>query len=328
MEIFSRRSKMKHVFFGLLICGSFSLALPAQEPRTPEQTRELIHDLFGEVRFRESNDVIRPNQKRISIEEFLENWRTGHNLEKKDMCELFIHIIQEQLSKLEENSDENPSTEGYIGALRYIKYYPPSQDQFLKLVQKTVALDPETAEIIIFGYIEKNPDWFLNDEPIVEMIRKTQSKTRDIRTAHTNLRNQLKKETDEARKKKILDTLVKWAFQDENLFTFSEMDRFLLDTCEKEYASLPARKAQLKKVLDDHEKREYYDWVYRRTKYALEHFGEGGESLKMLYRMDTDQELRIGDWERAVLEKKRLEWIKEAEKVGVIVNIPPKNGKK
>ena len=53
-----------------------------------------------------------------------------------------------------------------------------------------------------------------------------------------------------------------------------------------------------------YEEAKNYDWVYRRTKYALEHFGEGDEAFEMLYKMDTDLKLHDGEWERAERDKR------------------------
>ena len=49
---------------------------------------------------------------------------------------------------------------------------------------------------------------------------------------------------------------------------------------------------QLKKDLKRYEKAKNYDWVYRRTKYALEHFGEGDEALELLSKLDKDDKLK------------------------------------
>ncbi len=66
-----------------------------------------------------------------------------------------------------------------------------------------------------------------------------------------------------------------------------------------------------------YEKKKYYGWEYRRTKYALEHFGEGDEALETLYKMDTDRKLRDGEWERSERDKRLKEGFEEAEKRGI-----------
>ena len=72
----------------------------------------------------------------------------------------------------------------------------------------------------------------------------------------------------------------------------------------------PSRKLQLQKELEMYEKKEYYNWVYRRTKYALEHFGEGDEAFKTLLQMDTDPKLKVNEWDRSERERR---WKEEKE---------------
>ena len=148
------------------------------------------------------------------------------------------------------------------------------------------------------------PDWIFDDKQIIETIQKAGLKTVNVHLLYRNIKIQVRTETDNARKKKLLDKAYEWAFQDDKLEIFHYLDRVLLDHYEKDYATHPGRNLQLEKDLKRHEKAKRYNWVYRRTKYALEHFGEGDEAFKMLYEMDTDTRLHDGEWERS--EDKRL----------------------
>ena len=187
----------------------------------------------------------------------------------------------------------------------------------MALVRKTVDLDPEHADYLVKSYIETYPDWIFDDGTFVEIAERIHSSAMDVDTLLINMYNQVVKETDEARKKKLVDKAFEWALRDDNLKNFYSLDRLLLDHDKKRYAAHPGRKLQLEKDLKRHEEAEIYDWVYRRTKYALEHFGEGDEAFEMLYNMDTDPKLRDGEWERAEREKRLKEGFEEAEKRGI-----------
>ena len=150
----------------------------------------------------------------------------------------------------------------------------------------------------------------------MEIAERVHSSQMDIRTLLFNMYNQIDRETDEVRKKKLLDKAFEWALRDDNLQVFHFLDRVLLDHDKKRYATHPGRKIQLEKELKPYEEEKQYDWVYRRTKYALEHFGEGDEAFEMLYKMDTDPKLQDGEWDRAERKRRSREHIEEMKKAG------------
>ena len=287
----------------------------------PEVRAELIENLSGCFRFWASRDVIKydENGKRLTPTpgESLEEWRQTNGLTKEDMTDIFAGIIRERLAELETAPDTGKLPVMYSSAQYYLKNYPLPQEEFMALVRKTVDLDPEHADYLVKSYIETYPDWIFDDGTFVEIAERIHSSAMNVDTLLINMYNQVVKETDEARKKKLVDKAFEWALRDDNLKNFYSLDRLLLDHDKKRYAALPGRKLQLEKSLEMYEKKKYYGWEYRRTKYALEHFGEGDEAFEMLYNMDTDPKLRDGEWERAERDKRLVEGFEEAEKMGI-----------
>ena len=222
----------------------------------------------------------------------------------------------DDLSGIETKSEKRSLRERYFSAMRYLQYYPPPQQQFLELIRKAVELEPESADTLILSYTKAYPDWVFDDGTILELTGKSDMEEFNLREAGSDLRIQVRQEKDEARRKKLLDKAFEWAFQDDKIKIFYELDRLLLDGYDKDYATNPGRKLQLEKDLKRHEEAEIYDWVYRRTKYALEHFGEGNEALEMLYKMDTDPKRWDGEWERAERKRRIRESIEEWKKEG------------
>ena len=286
----------------------------------PEVRAELIENLSGCFRFWASRDVIKydENGKRLTPTpgESLEEWRQTNGLTKEDMTDIFAGIIRECLAELETAPDTGKLPVMYSRAQYYLKNYPLPQEEFMALVRKTVDLDPEHADYLVKSYIETYPDWIFDDGTFVEIAERIHSSAMNVDTLLINMYNQVVKETDEARKKKLVDKAFEWALRDDNLKNFYSLDRLLLDHDKKRYAAHPGRKLQLEKDLKRHEEAEIYDWVYRRTKYALEHFGEGDEAFEMLYNMDTDPKLRDGEWERAERKRRIRESIEEWKKEG------------
>jgi hypothetical protein len=286
----------------------------------PEVRAELIENLSGCFRFWASRDVIKydENGKRLTPTpgESLEEWRQTNGLTKEDMTDIFAGIIRECLAELETAPDTGKLPVMYSSAQYYLKNYPLPQEEFMSLVRKTVDLDPEHADYLVKSYIETYPDWIFDDGTFVEIAERIHSSAMNVDTLLINMYNQVVKETDEARKKKLVDKAFEWALRDDNLENFVFLDRLLLDHDKKRYATHPGRKLQLEKDLKCHEEAKRYDWVYRRTKYALEHFGEGDEAFEMLYKMDTDLKLRDGEWERAERKRREREHMEEMKKAG------------
>ena len=219
-------------------------------------------------------------------------------------------------SILEKKPEDKKTEDLFYYAISSLRYYPPPQKEFMELIQKTSEWEPELVETVISGYISAYPDWFFDDKPIIEIIDKTYSKTNRLYGVCADLINQIRKEKNDVRKKKLLDKAFEWALQDDKLELFCFLDRTLLDHYDKDYATNPGRKLQLEKDLKRYEEARNYDWVYRRTKYALEHFGEGDEALEMLYKMDTDPKLKDGEWERSERKRRNREHIEEMKKAG------------
>ena len=283
-------------------------------------------------------------EKMPTTEDQLERLRKNFGLEKSDMTDLFVKAIREgvdtgeeilaevhfvddedkeyligppdDLSGIETKSEKRSLRERYFSAMRYLQYYPPPQQQFLELIRKAVELEPESADTLILSYTKAYPDWVFDDRTLLELTGKSDMEEFNLREAGSDLRKQVRQEKDEARRKKLLDKAFEWAFQDDKVEIFHYLDRLLLDHYEKEYATNPGRKLQLEKDLKRHEEAEIYDWVYRRTKYALEHFGEGDEALEMLYKMDTDPQKWDGEWERSERKRRIRESIEEWKKEG------------
>ena len=281
-----------------------------------DQWEELAESLFQAIRFWSSLDDMSKSEARISRYEHLERWREEHKLEKDDMTYLFVKTIQDYFGELEKESENKKLMMWHRYAISYLGYCPPPQKQFMELIQKTAELEPDCVELVIYGYINAYPDWIFDDKPIIEIINKTDSKTDRFSGVCFDLKKQILIEKDENRRKRLLHKALEWAFQDDKLEIFHDLDRILLDHCE-DYAAHPGRKLQLEKDLKRHEEARNYNWVYRRTKYALEHFGEGDEAFEMLYKMDTDLKLHDGEWERAERDKRLKEGFEEAEKQGI-----------
>ena len=286
----------------------------------PEQRAELVEDLSECFRFWESIDDIEidENGKILTptLAESLEEWRQAAGLTKEDMTDIFARIIREHLAELETVPDSDRIPDMYFRAQWYLKNYPLPQEEFMALVRKTVDLDPDHGGDLAYSYIKTYPDWIFDDGTFVEIAERVHSSMMSISSLLEDMFNQIGKETDEARKKKLLDKAFEWALRDDNLENFVFLDRLLLDHDKKRYATHPGRKLQLEKDLKCHEEAKRYDWVYRRTKYALEHFGEGDEAFEMLYKMDTDLKLRDGEWERAERKRREREHMEEMKKAG------------
>ena len=307
---------MKLFLTALLIACSISLSFSVEGLGDSNRTKELVEILSDSYDFWMSFDNYSSIDEIIPIEKRLEDWRIKNGLSKDNMTTLFVQIIQEHLLKLEKKPDGEVSTSGYGIAMRYLGCYPPPQDIFMDLVKKTAALDPKSTDDLFRNYMEAYPDWIFDDKQIIETIQKAGLKTLNINILYRNMRAQIRKETDKTRKKKLLDKAFEWAFQDDKLEIFHYLDRLLLDHYDKDYATNPRRKLQLEKDLKRYEEAKNYGWVYRRTKYALEHFGEGGEAFKMLYEMDTDTRLHDGEWERSERKRRSREHIEEMKKAG------------
>jgi hypothetical protein len=286
----------------------------------PEQRAELVEDLSECFRFWESIDDIEidENGKILTptLAESLEEWRQAAGLTKEDMTDIFARIIREHLAELETAPDSDRIPDMYFRAQWYLKNYPLPQEEFMALVRKTVDLDPDHGGDLAYSYIKTYPDWIFDDGTFVEIAERVHSSMMSISSLLEDMFNQIGKETDEVRKKKLLDKAFEWALRDDNLENFVFLDRLLLDHDKKRYATHPGRKLQLEKDLKCHEEAKRYDWVYRRTKYALEHFGEGDEAFEMLYKMDTDLKLRDGEWERAERKRREREHMEEMKKAG------------
>ena len=271
-----------------------------------DQWEELAESLFQAIRFWSSLDDMSKSEARISRYEHLERWREEHKLEKDDMTYLFVKTIQDYFGELEKESENKKLMMWHRYAISLLHYYPPPQKQFMELVQKTAELEPDYVEMVIYGYINAYPDWIFDDKPILEIINKTDSTTYRLSGVCFDLKKQILKEKDENRRKRLLHKALEWAFQDDKLEIFHDLDRILLDHCE-DYAAHPGRKLQLEKDLKQREEARKYTLSYLRSKYALEHFGEGDEALEVLYKLDRDDKFK-----RRILEK--MNEIKKAGK--------------
>ncbi|MBR3506722.1 MAG: hypothetical protein IKO02_06725 [Lentisphaeria bacterium] len=277
--------------------------------RTPE---ELTESLFQAI-----DGWSREIDNRTPAEIFIEGLRKAYGLEISDMTDLFVKVIQDHLSGAETKSEDRSREGRHYSAIYFLQYYPLPQEQFLELIRKSAELKPESADRLIRAYTKVYPDWVFDDKTIFELASKSDMKEFGFFEAYADLSRQIREEKDEIRRKKLLDKAFEWVFQDDMLTVFHYLDRLLLDCRRQEYAELPARKMQLEKDLKRHEEAEVYDRVYRRTKYALEHFGEGDEAFEMLYKMDTDPKLWDGEWERSERDKRLKEGFEEAEKRGI-----------
>ena len=281
-----------------------------------DQMEELTESLFQAIQFWSSLDDMRNPEASLSRYDRLELWRKEHKLEKDDMTNIFIKTIQDYFLELEKKSENKKLMMWHFYAISSLRDYPPPQKVFKELIQKTFQMEPNCVEGVIYEYISVFPDWVFDDKPIIEIIYKTNSKTNRLSRVCSDLKDQILKEKNEVRKKKLLDKAFEWAFQDDKLDIFCFLDRTLLDHYDKEYATHPGRKLQLEKDLKRYEEAKNYDWVYRRTKYALEHFGEGDEAFEMLYKMDTDPKLQDGEWDRSERKRRSREHIEEMKKAG------------
>lgn len=312
--------KMKRILFAILVFGSCSCMLFAEELQKNNQKEEVIESLFQAMRFWSSLDVISDEEPRLSNYDRIELWRKEHKLEKEDMTNIFAKVIQDFLVAQEKKSGNKELAFQYIYAKLYLKYYPIPQKEYKELIQKTFKLAPNSVGTLISGYIKAYPDWIFDDKPIIEIIQKSNPSIISLVTVYCDISDQITKEKNDVRKKKLLDKTFEWALQDDKLEIFHDLDRILLDHYKKDYATQPGRKLQLEKDLKRYEEAMIYDWVYRRTKYALEHFDKGDEAFEMLYKMDTDPKLRDGEWERSERERLWKEGIEEAKKMGIDVS--------
>jgi nicotinic acid mononucleotide adenylyltransferase len=274
----------------------------------PEQRARLIENLFQCLRIWESNDVIEIDENGKSLTptpaESLEKWRQAKGLTKEDMTDIFARIIREHLAEQETSPDPGKTLEmynRYIRAHRYLASYPPPREEFMALMRKTVDLDPDHAEAIFRSYIRTNPDWLFGDGTFEIIAERVHLNTEDIQTLLIDMCEQIDRETDEVRKKKLLDKVFESSFQDDNLDIFRYLDRTLLDHYDRSYASMPERKVQLEKAFAREEEkllenRQKTNERYRRAKYALEHFGEGERVLKTLRELDTNRRRYSAEW--------------------------------
>ena len=307
---------MKKILFAILIFSSFSCMLFAEELQKDSQIEEQTELLFEEILFLSSLDDLSNEGSRLSIFDRIELWRKEHKLEKDDMANIFAKTIQEYFGELEKKSENKKLKTWHSYALSYLKYYPLPQKEFMELIQETSKWEPENIETIIVDYITAYPDWFFDDKPIIEIIYKSNLNTNRLCSVCVDLINQILKEKNEVRKMKLLDKAFEWALQDDKKEIFHDLDRVLLDHYKKDYATHPGRKLQLEKELKLYEEAKRYDWVYRRTKYALEHFAEGNKAFEMLYKMDTDPKLQDGAWEQSERKRRLREAIEEMKKEG------------
>ena len=256
-----------------------------------DQWEELAESLFQEIRFWSSHDNKSKTEARLSTYDRIELWRKEHKLEKDDITKIFVKTIQDYFLEVEKKSENKKLMMWHRYAISLLHYYPPPQKQFMELVQKTAELEPDYVEMVIYGYINAYPDWIFDDKPILEIINKTDSTTYRLSGVCFDLKKQILKEKDENRRKRLLHKALEWAFQDDKLEIFHDLDRILLDHCE-DYAAHPGRKLQLEKDLKQREEARKYTLSYLRSKYALEHFGEGDEALEVLYKLDMDDKVK------------------------------------
>lgn len=300
----------------------------------PEQRKELVKELVQYFYHLSSIDNIIPGVT-PTREELLEAWRTKKGLTREDMADIFVLMIREHLSNLEkdparfathvyppwERKDDSPdqktdpdgtvyySRSGYVNAILYLLYYPPHtlpQEEYMAMVQRAIDLDPDLEDKyntgrLIHGYIAAYPDCVFDERPILEMSEKAGQTHVSHQTILFDLCNQIEKEKDEVRKAKLLAKAFESVFQDDNLAVFSHLDRALLDHYDRSYATMPERKVQLEKAFAREEEKllEYGQKTnkqYRRAKYALEHFGEGGRAMKILRDLDTNEHSYSAVW--------------------------------
>ena len=242
-----------------------------------------------------------PNLKEI------ESWRRENHFEKDVMTELFAGIIREHVSARKRDSSgyRSYAPEGYECAVFGIRGYPPPDGEFLDLLRDCAEARALKLPVVFDSFFHVYPDWFLHDGDIRAVVMKTRhDEFKPEQYLFDDLKKQFEAETDAVRKGKLLDKVRQWALADDGLFEdFCELDRFLLDHCGEEYAASPERKLRLKRDLDRYEDMGRRNWMYRRTKYALEHFGEGEDARKTLRDLDTNPAYRTRAYDVA-LEKK------------------------
>ena len=301
----------------------------------PELRKELVEDLVRYFDHLSSIDYIIKGVT-PTWEELLDAWRTRKGLTEEDMADIFVLMIREHLSNLEKDparfaahvrrpwrrprTDDDPdqktdpdgtvyySRVGYVYAILCLSlYYPPHtlpQEEYMALVQRTSNMDPDkynTAQLIR-GYIAAYPDCVFDEQPVLGMSEKAgQTHIINHKTILFDLCNQIEKEKDEGRKKKLLAKAFESVFQDDNLAIFRHLDRALLDHYDRSYATMPERKVQLEKAFAREEEkllknRQKTNERYRRAKYALEHFGEGERALKILRELDTNRRRYSAEW--------------------------------
>ncbi len=212
---------------------------------TPE---DLTESLFREIEIWRTTDniVIVDGKEPLDIDARIELWRRNHGLEKDDVANNLFKSIQDHLSALETKSEiKTPKDWRPAYASLLLQYYPVPQKLFLELIQKTVELDPMCADRLIYSYTKAYPDWIFDDKTILDLTSKSSKEFFNLYNACSDLIIQVRNEKDETRRKKLLDKAREWAFQDDKLESFHEIDRLLLDHDTKEYAVNPARKLQL-----------------------------------------------------------------------------------
>ncbi|MBQ3935185.1 MAG: hypothetical protein II715_05135, partial [Clostridia bacterium] len=234
----------------------------------------------------------------------IESWRRKNHFEKDVMTELFTEIIREHVS-VRRDRYNSYAPEGYECAVFGIRGYPPSEEEFLRLLRDCADARALKLQVVFDSFFHVYPDWFLHDGDVRAVAMKTrQDEFQPEQYLFDDLKKQFGTETDAVRREKILDWIRQRTLADDGLFEdFCELDRFLLDHCGEEYAASPERKRRLKRDLERYEDMGRRNWMYRRTKYALEHFGEGEDARKTLRDLDTNPAYRTRAYDVALEEK-------------------------
>ena len=236
----------------------------------------------------------------------IESWRRKNHFEKAVMTELFTEIIREHVS-VRRDRYNSYAPEGYECAVFGIRGYPPSEEEFLRLLRDCADARALKLQVVFDSFFHVYPDWFLHDGDVRAVAMKTRhDEFQPEQYLFDDLKKQFESETDAVRREKILDWIRQRTLADDGLFEdFCELDRFLLDHCGEEYAASPERKRRLKRDLERYEDMGRRNWMYRRTKYALEHFGEGEDARKTLRDLDTNPAYRTRAYDVALEEKER-----------------------
>jgi hypothetical protein len=234
----------------------------------------------------------------------IESWRRKNHFEKDVMTELFTEIIREHVS-VRRDRYNSYAPEGYECAVFGIRGYPPPGGEFLNLLRDCARARALKLPVVFDSFFHVYPDWFLHDGDVRAVAMKTRlDEFQPEQYLFDDLKKQFESETDAVRREKILDWIRQRALADDGLFEdFCELDRFLLDHCGEEYAASPERKRRLKRDLERYEDMGRRNWMYRRTKYALEHFGEGEDARKTLRDLDTNPAYRTRAYDVALEEK-------------------------